>query len=500
MEIAVGKKSEDFVAKLKFFIIRLATYLSFLLTPILVPKSLDLNQGIQATMMVLYILFITSQWFFLGKEIDHRFKIYFRVNSSMDRVVYRILLGKLFFILYFGLVAYLPHKWAYNTFWTTWILLGLFYSWPTRGKVIQESVATNFSEFRYLDRFEKTLIGLIAVTFAVSIPELPDINSEEVLKLFFNSEGQFSNNMWSFLRINYYPFYRYPELFKLAWSMHFYFVGMGLFLLTFYTLLRFFFSRRLSLLGVFAILSSWSFSKILAADYGATYQATYSLLWTWTLLWVIKSSTYRMGLFLGLMGYYGCLINPLWIILFIIQITLIYLFLLKDSTLWFRQQMLKYTLVGGILSFILISSNLNFFSNLSPLTMDYFEEVKRIFGRKAFYITSIFGVVIIAFKGFFSYQKYLTHLDSSSLILKQALIAILSLFFYGIFFNSSSVSSFSLMWMIVFFSLIPLELIFQQMGRGRSNKNMLYLTYIIICLLDSHLEERVKIFLHLFKS
>ena len=61
--------------------------------------------------MLLYITFIVCQWFLLGKEIDYRLKIYFRVNSSMDRVAYRLLLGMCFFILYFNVISFFPPKW-----------------------------------------------------------------------------------------------------------------------------------------------------------------------------------------------------------------------------------------------------------------------------------------------------------------------------------------------------------------------------------------------------
>ncbi len=500
MENTLEQRSETLILKSKFFLIRALTYFNFLLIPILIPKSIHLNQGIQVLMMIFYILFISSQWFFLGKEIDHRLKIYFRINSSMDRVVYRLFLGKFFFILYFNLISFLPHKWVYNTFWITWVLLGLFYSWPTRGKIIRESVSTNFSEFRYLDRFEKTLVGLIFVMFIVSIPSLPKINFEGALKLFFDAKDQISPQLWSFLRVNYYPFYRYPDLFKLAWSMHFYFVGMGLFLLTFYTFLRFFFSRRLSLLGVFALLSSWSFSEILAANYGASYQATYSLLWVWTFVWVIKSSTYRTGFFLGLVGYYGGLINQSWVFLFIIQVTLIYFFFLKNSTFWFRRQMLRYAFFGGSLCFLLAFTHSGFISNSVPLTLNYIDEIKEVFSQKAFFVSSLFGIIIIAFRSFFTYRKYFKPFKIESDRLKQIVVALAVLFIYSLFFDAYLVRSFSLMWVIVIFSLIPLELIFQKMSRRRSNRNMIYLIYILICLLDSHFEERVKIFLKIFES
>ncbi len=487
------------ILKSKFFLIRLIAYFSFLLIPILIPKSLHLNQGLQALMIVFYILFIIGQWFFLGKEIDHRIEVYFRINSSMDRVVYRLFLGKFFFILYFNLISLFSHKWIYNIFWITWVLLGIFYSWPTRGKIIRESVSTNFSEFKYLDRFEKTLVGLICIMFFISIPELPKINFEEALKFFFDSVGQSSSHLWYFLRINYYPFYRYPDLFKLAWSMHFYFVGIGLFLLIFYTFLRFFVSRRLSLLGVFSLLSSWSFSKILAADYGASYQATYSLLWIWAFMWVVKSLSYRTGLFLGLVNYYGSIINQSWALLFFIQIVLIYFFFLNESTLWFRQQMLKYSFLGGGLCLLVILTHPSIFSNNSTLTFNDLANIGTIFNQKSFFILSLFGLIIAILKYLIPDQQYLKAFKIEKECLKQLAIALMVLFFYGLIIDANLIKNFLPIWVIALFSLIALEFIFQRMNRKRSNRNMVYLVYMLICLLDSHFEGRIKIFLTIFE-
>ena len=170
--------------KSKFFLYRALTYFSFLLLPIWMQKTLELSTIVQVGVMILYCLFIMSQWFLLGKEIDHRLKIYFRVNSSIERVVYRVFMGMFFMSIYFNIVSLLPPKWIYNVFWVTWSLLGLFYSWPTRGKIIQESVTSNFNEYRYLDRFEKTILFLVAVLVLVSIPQFPVLDNTLPTEMF----------------------------------------------------------------------------------------------------------------------------------------------------------------------------------------------------------------------------------------------------------------------------------------------------------------------------
>ena len=79
MENTLANGSNIFKLKWKFFTYRIVSYFSFLLIPVYVQKGLELRPIALAALMTLYILFIVSQWFLLGKEIDHRLKIYFRV-------------------------------------------------------------------------------------------------------------------------------------------------------------------------------------------------------------------------------------------------------------------------------------------------------------------------------------------------------------------------------------------------------------------------------------
>ena len=156
----MNENSSILVLKSKFFLYRAISYSLFLLVPVLVPKSVDLPLEFQSGLSLFFILFLMSQWFLFGKEIDHRLKIYFRVNSSLDRIVYRLLLGMTFFVIYFNILYLFPPKWINNMFWVTWVILGLFYSWPTRGKIIEESVSSHFTEFKYLDRLRKPYLVL----------------------------------------------------------------------------------------------------------------------------------------------------------------------------------------------------------------------------------------------------------------------------------------------------------------------------------------------------
>ncbi|MBC7714352.1 MAG: hypothetical protein H7177_13490 [Rhizobacter sp.] len=500
MDNTLANSSNIFKLKWKFFTFRLVSYFSFLLIPVYVQKGLELRPIALAGLMTLYILFIVSQWFLLGKEIDHRLKIYFRVNSSIDRIVYRLLLGMFFFILLFNLINFLEARWVYNSYWITWIVLGIFYSWPTRGKIIQESVSSNFGEFKFLDRFEKTLVALILLMFVFSIPELPPQVNVDMLKLYFDPLEKIGNPLWNFLIVNYYPFKAYPGLFRLAWSLHFYIVGLGLFLLVFYAFLRFFVSRRLSLLGVFALISSWSFSKTLTANVEFSMLTTYSLIWIWTLLWVTKSSTYRAGLFLGLVSYWGALLNPSYSILVFFQIGLLYTFFLKDRTAWYKRQLLRYALFGIVLTLLHLFTHLDLLDDFHTIDWSFAIQIAKEIDRKGFFILAIFGFIVALMKTYFSKPQFMKDFQ----IEKQSLnIVLLSYFIFiaqSLFWDDSLVSGFGTMWMLAFLSLIPLELIFQSLSRVRSRRNMIYVMYILICLLDSHFEGRVKLFVKIFNS
>lgn len=502
MENTLENNSGIFKLKSKFFIYRVLSYTSFLLIPILAPYGVQLHPALLAFLMTLFVLFVLSQWFLLGKEIDHRFKIYFRVNSSIDRVVYRLFLGMFFFVMLFNLISLLSNKWINNSFWIVWGLLGLFYSWPTRGKIIQESVSTNFGEFKFLDGFEKTLLFLIFSMFIFSFPDLPPLLNIESLKLYFDPMERMGNAIWNFLYVNYYPFKSYSNLFRLGWSLHFYLVFMGFFLLVFYAFLRFFVSRRLSLLGVFALISTWSFSKTLALNIDFTLLTTFSLLWIWTLLWATKSSTYRAGLFLGLVSYWGSLINVNFSILMPIQLLLLYFVFLRERTFWFKRQLLKYAMFGSVLTVIHFFNHIDLLDSFHGIDLIFFHTAKLEIAKKSFYVLGVLGILILIAKQFETKIRIKPikdfHIEKESLNI--FLTALLACFVVSLFFDDGLVNGFSMIWFLAFLSLIPIELIFQSLTRLRSRRNMIYLIYILICLLDSHFEGRVKIFLKIFNN
>lgn len=479
------------------------TYFSFLLIPIWMTKDLVANPFIQAVLILLYMGFMGSQWFLLGKEVDHRFKIYFRANSSIDRVIYRVLLGKFVIILYFVSLSFLPNHILKHFFWGTWIVLGIFYSWPTRGKIIKETMTSNFGEFRFLDKFEKTIVFLCCFLFVISVPQFPEMFSTEGLKLMLDPYEKFSPIFWDFMRINYFPFHKFPQLYKMAWCLYFYSFGMASISLTFYALMRYFVSRRVSILGVFAILSSWSVSKLLGANLHWALTSTYLLLWVWSILWITKSGSYRSGLFMGLLSFWGTLIEPTYIVLSVVQIVLVYFVFLNDQTHWYRKQLMKYQLFGLALSFIVATSNTDAISWFESVNFkEYFNIIWNFIDRKAFFMLSLFGLLLIIIKiiSYFTKKEYqlLQNWRIDFIKLREFIISLLAIFSLSFLINKNLIYGFSALWMICFFSLIPVEWIFQSLTKLRSKRNFIYGVYILICLLDSHIEGRIKIILKLF--
>ena len=500
MSAALANRSRIAKQKTKFVVYRLLTYFGFLLVPVWSQKSLELNFIGQTIFLLCYMLFMAGQWYLLGKEIDHRFKIYYRVNSSMDRILYRSLMGHVSFILYFGLLSLIPDFLLKHFFWGTWVVLGIFYSWPTRGKIIQETMTSQFGEFHFLDRFEKTVLGMILIFFLVSIPEHPQLQNLEALKLFFDPNESFHPQVWNFLKINYFPFKKFPDLFRLSWLLHIYFVGGGLILLLLYALSRVFFSRRLSILCLFAFISSWSYSKFLVYDYASPIVASFGLLWVWALLWITKSSTYRSGLFLGLVHYFGTLFNPLNIFLLPISVGLLLFNFLNERTKWYKKQLLKYVTLGAVLCAIVLTSK---FDTLMRVNLDFnnfYKEIAELFDRKGFLSLSLIGLVMSIAMLNESVRSRLRYLAFEREKYVQLLLSVLVVFLTAFLFNKNLAMNYNLMAFLCFFCMVPIEWIFQSITRFRSKRNLIFGAYVLICLLDSHFEGRVKILMSLINS
>lgn len=501
MKKTLEEKSRILKLKSKFFLTRAVSYSSFLLIPVWLPKLIELSNLMKLLVILVYVLFVMAQMFLLGKEVDHRLGIYFKVTSSAEKMVYRIFMGMFFFILYFGFLGLFPPSLYKHFYWGTWIFLGLFYSWPTRGKIIEDTMSGHLIEFKFLDAFEKTVLGLTTFVFLISVPKIHYLENVETLKLYFDPSEKIAPLFWSYLSVNYFPFYKFPQLFKMAYWLHFYVMGVGLFGLAFYSLTRHFMSRRLALLGVFSIVSSWSFSKYLGHNLNFALFNTFSVIWVWGFFWGHKSSTYRSGLMIGLIGLYGTIINKNYFILLLVQQLAYYFFLFPEKTNWYKRQFIKYSLLGTMISLAIILSNLEGFLDFSILELSSFaSELTMIIQRKAFFSISILGPGLFIFFLLNNKKSIGEKVYDPLLNFKRILLIIFLLLIYAVLIDACVLQNFGLMWIVSFFSLMPLEWIFQTIRRMRSRRNMIYLIYILACLLDSHIEGRIKILLDLLKN
>lgn len=492
MENTLVKRSSIFIEKSKFFVNRVVIYFSFLLLPVWIQKSIALPLLGQSILIFLYLLFMCGQWYLLGKEIDHRFKIYFRANSTIDRILYRLVMGNAAMMVIFNLMNFIPENIVKHFFWGFFILVGLFYSWPTRGKIIEESVSTQFTEYRFLDSFEKTVLFLTIGLVLISLPVIPFFDNLETLKLILDPDEKMNGQIWNFLALNFFPFRKFPQMMNLALGMYFYFVGMTFYVLSFYSILRYFISRRLSILGLFALLSTWSFSLFLRYDLLSCFNTTFTIIWAWAVLWSAKSSTYRAGLMYGLLCYIGVILNYNFVFLFPVGLALIYMMALEDKTDWYRSQFVKYTFLGLILVLITLITHMDLrFFESSISVKDLKMLIYQIFDRKAFYSLAVLGVIAMLMHLYPRKTKLpLMTLDRSLLkLLSYMMVLMVPL---AIFVDQDFLGNFASLWWIALLSMIPLEWIFQSLSRSRSRRNFIYMIYVLVCLLDSHVEGRFR--------
>ena len=501
MKDSLVNSSSIWWEKARFFITRVLIYFSFLLLPVWIPKTLEINIFVQSLIVLLYLLFMAGQWYLLGKEIDHRLRIYFRANSSIDRVLYRVIIGSATMMIIFNIMSFIPDDIVRHFFWGFFVILGLFYSWPTRGKIIEESVSTQFTEYRYLDSFEKTVLIVSIAMFFVSMPSFPFLSNLETFKLIIDPEEKINGQLWSYLQMNFFPFRRFPHLVNLGWSMYLYFVSFAFYLLAFYGILRFFISRRLSILGIFALISTWSFALFLKRDLFACSSTTFSVLWVWAILWCIKSATYGSGLMFGLLCYLGVVLNYNHFFLFPIGLALLYFFFLGEHTDWYRGQFVKYTFLGLFLIVITLLTHVDLEFFQDGLTFTQMSSwMTTVIKRKAFYSLSGIGLIAMAILIAKPKNKIFSTFNLEVKRLRELVILVSILIILSLVVEKNLMVGFGLLWFVVFLSIFPLEWIFQTISRLRSRRNMIYLVYVLVCLLDSHFEGRVRMVYDFYRS
>jgi hypothetical protein len=120
--------------------------------------------------------------------------------------------------------------------------------------------------------------------------------------------------------------------------------------------------------------------------------------------------------------------------------------------------------------------------------------------RKAFYSLSLIGLITYVVMLLKPKGKFFSTMVIDSKRLGEVGILAFCVILIGIFVDRDLIRSFGLLWFIVFLSVLPLEWIFQSINRLRSRRNFIYMIYVIVCLLDSHFEGRVRMLYNFYQS
>ncbi len=479
------------LSKTLFFIKRAVIYFIFLLFPYWTLFLEEPSFAILLLGFLPYSLFLFWQWTLISKEVEYRLKIYTRSNSSMDRILSRIILGSSAAVFYCSFLMLLPEMLREILYWVVWVSWGIWISWPTRKKILESKISNDFSEFRFLDGFEKTVfIVLLGIVF-VSIPSFPLFNGLDATQLYLDPEDRIHTQFWTFVEMCYIPF-QIPSKFKnLFIYFHFYFYFFSLALFSAYSVFRYIYSRRLSILGVFAFVSTWSFSLILEQNISNVFETTIAITWVWGVLWALKSFSYRSGFLIGFLNYWLVLIDYNYFLFIPVQFILVWCFLRQVKSSWYSRQFFKYTIAGNGLAFfsILTHQNINLFEN-SFEVITLLENFYEIIVRKSFFILSFIGALVLVLGNIFEniYKNKIKRTESLSLMFGMICIVL-----FGLAINPFMVTNYFAIFLFVLLSLVPLDLLFERLNQLRSRRNLIFLIYILICLLDSHLEGRVKI-------
>ena len=187
-----------------------------------------------------------------------------------------------------------------------------------------------------------------------------------------------------------------------------------------------------------------------------------------------------------------------------VQILLLYFLFFRDQTSWFRNQVLKYMLFGIILAIVAFSSNLESMQWVEGITTrEFFTLIGKAIDRKAFFVLSIFGAVFVFFKllsEIFKIEYALVQNWGIDVVkLREFATSFSVVVFLSFFIDRFLIYGFSILWLVCLLSLVPVEWIFQSLTKLRSKRNLIYGIYILVCLLDSHIEGRVKILLKILK-
>lgn len=477
--------------KILFFVKKFLPYIFFFLWPHFILKNYDNNFLTLLVSFFPYSIFLKWQWVLFGKEAEHRLKIYTRSNSAMDRLLERLILGSVIGVLVSSFFSFFDFKVQEFLFYCFWVSWGLWISWPTRKKIFEQKVNTDFGEFKFLDGFEKTVLLIFLIIFFISIPFIPRFQGEDAIKLFLDPSDNIHFQIFGFLKFHSLPL-KIPQLkTNIFIVLEFYSYFFVLFFLGVYSFCRFHLSRRLSILSLFAIITSWSFSLIMKNHFSHIPETIFSVCWVWSILWSLKSYSYRSGFIIGFLNYLMVLVNPSFIFLIPFQFFLIGYFLRKIKNSWYRNQFFKYTILGNLLAvFSFFTHNDPSFSFDLVNTEVYFLEIINILNKKSLYVISFLGLLTMLLGSIFP-NKYKNKIRSEETLITLGAWSVF--FIVSAFFVPIAITGYTLVFILVFLAIAPLDILFEKLSLLRSKRNLIFMIYVIICLLDSHLEGRIKL-------
>lgn len=486
--------------KLRFFAVRFIGLCSLALVPALLLNQDHLPTQLALSLIITLVLFFLTLSYLLAKEVDGLLKLHVKTHSSLDRVLYRVLVGQALLIVYASLLSLLlPYEQFGTVGLLSFVLLVLWHAWPTRKKLSRDFITQDLSEYRYLDGFERTTLLLTLGTVLLSIPSLPEFKSIELFKLYVDPKEYVHHSFWtylSFLSRSVQLNANLTVLFQLFY-WHLSFTLMAL--LSVYSLLRYFVSRRLALLVVYAMVSSWSYSKGLQFHFLEMLFSSLSLIWIWSFFWTLRSANYRAGFVLGLSCFYAALFHWTFCYLWPAQVAALWFAKGEQGpgrlSFWYRKQFIRYTLVGGILLALSLFSHQELYYSWKPLQHwdAWAWQWWQFYREKSLYLVAPLGFIAFALCPYYREGKIFLQLLMRDHKLHDLGLSLALFMPFGLLVWPASTLGLFALTILSVACLLPLERLFQILHQQRSQRNALYLTYILFCLLDSHLEGRVKV-------
>jgi hypothetical protein len=172
----------------------------------------------------------------------------------------------------------------------------------------------------------------------------------------------------------------------------------------------------------------------------------------------------------------------------------------KSKTKWYRRQLIKYASGGILFAIILAVTGSSDVLQIRPSHLSsWFNNLATLIDQKAFYTLFFIGMIFLVLRLNENIKQRMSELKIEDVKILQIFSIYLIITVYGLVFEPMFVVGFSSIWVLAFLALLPLEWIFQSISRLRSRRNMIYVIYIMVCLLDSHFEGRVKTFLKFIK-